>query len=95
VARGLRLRGIDVTTCTDVNLVGTDDPVQLDYALKEGRVLFTQDEDFLRLHAAGMPHAGIVYCKPGTRSIGQIIQYLHLMSDCLEPDDMQGQIEYL
>ena len=33
VAHGLRLRGIDVTTTTDANLVGAADEEQLSFAL--------------------------------------------------------------
>lgn len=50
VAHGLRLRGVDVTTTTDVNLVGASDTEQLDFALRQNRVVFTQDQDFLRHH---------------------------------------------
>lgn len=61
VAHGLRLRGIDVTTTTDANLIGASDAEQLAFALREGRVIFTQDQDFLRHHQAGSEHGGIVY----------------------------------
>jgi hypothetical protein len=61
------------------------------YALAEGRVIFTQDDDFLRHHHAGIPHAGIVYSKQGSRSIGEIVCYLKLMNDCLDVEDMLQQ----
>ena len=48
VAQGLRLRGVDVTTTTDANLIGATDIEQLSFALGEDRVIFTQDQDFLR-----------------------------------------------
>ena len=66
----------------------------LAYAFAEGRVVFTQDDDFLRHHHAGVTHAGIVYSKQGSRSIGEIVRYLKLMPDCLEEGDMAGQLEY-
>lgn len=61
IARALRHRGIDVTTTTDVNLVGVEDLQQLEYARVEGRVIFTQDSDFLRLHSRGirMPESSL------------------------------------
>jgi hypothetical protein len=39
---------------------GAPDEEHLKRAHNERRVIFTQDDDFLRLHAAGMDHAGIV-----------------------------------
>ena len=48
VARGLRLRGIDVTTTTDSGLVEATDEGQFQFAVGEGRVLVTHDADFLR-----------------------------------------------
>ena len=62
IADGLRRRGIDVTTTPEVGLVSAIDEDQAAYCLSEGRVIFTQDTDFLRINASGTPHAGIVYC---------------------------------
>ncbi len=94
VAQGLRLRGMDVTTTTDANLIGATDDQQLSFALRENRVIFTQDQDFLRHHQAGSEHAGIVYSRQGARSIGEIVRFLHFMSDCLEPEDVRGKVEF-
>ena len=94
VAQGLRLRGMDVTTTTDANLIGATDDQQLSFALRENRVIFTQDQDFLRHHHAGSEHAGIVYSRQGARSIGEIVRFLHFMSDCLEPEDVRGKAEF-
>jgi len=59
IARGLRQRGSDVTTTTDAGLLGATDDQQLEFALQSGRVLFTQDADFLGLHLQGSAHAGL------------------------------------
>ena len=61
IARGLRLRGVDITTSTEAHLTGATDEEQLSFALMESRVLFTQDDDFLKLHADGVEHSGIAY----------------------------------
>jgi len=95
VARGLRARGIDVTTTAEAGLQDASDEAHIDYAFSHCRVIFTQDRDFPRKHAAGAEHAGMVYSKQGVRSIGQIIQFLELMNQCLEPDDMRGRLEFL
>jgi hypothetical protein len=68
---------------------------QLAYALREGRVLFTTDDDFLQLDAEGVEHAGIAYCSPESRSIGEIVRYLCLMYDCMTGEEMRGRVEFL
>ena len=95
IADGLRRRGIDVTTTAEANLRGSADEAQAAHALVEGRVLFTQDQDFLRIHAAGVSHAGIVYCRQRTRSIGQIISGLVQIWETIEPAEMMDWLVYL
>lgn len=94
VIRGLRQRGVDVLTVPDAVMMQATDEAHLDRALREGRVLFTQDTDFLRLAASGRPHAGIVYTRQHT-SVGTIIQGLMLVYQLLSAEEMFGRIEYL
>jgi hypothetical protein len=94
IAPGLRRLGIDVTRTQDVGLMGALDEEQAAWALAEGRVIFTQDEDFLRIHPAGVEHAGIAYCHQKTRSIGQIIGSLSDIWELLEPEEMDGRVEF-
>ena len=56
--------------------------------------MVTQDEDFLRLHAAGTKHGGIVFVLQET-SVGEIIRGLMLVYQLFEKEEMLGQIEYL
>lgn len=95
IAHGLRLRGIDVTTTNDANLLNALDESHLEFARREGRVIFTNDADFLRFASADMEHPGIAYCPRAARSIGFIVRHLCLMHDCLGADDMRGRVEYL
>src|SRR4051812_755029 len=95
VAVGLRRRGIDVTTTRDAGLAGASDDEQLAYASRDGRVTFTQDDDFLRLASAGVPHAGVVYNKQGTKTIGQIIEFLVLLFTCMSEAEMRDHVEFL
>ena len=53
IAAGLRRRNIDVTTAADAGLIGATDVAHLEFAASWGRVVVTQDDDFLRLHAQG------------------------------------------
>jgi Domain of unknown function (DUF5615) len=95
LADALRNRGIDVTTTADAGLMGTGDREHLAFAAKVGRVVITQDVDFLRLHAEGVPHAGVAYWRPRVRSIGDVLRRLVLIHAALSPDDMKNRVEYL
>ena len=95
VALGLRARSIDVTTARDVGLAGASDEEQLDFAAAEGRVLVTHDADFLRLHAAGRRHAGIVFCDQLAATVGGLVRGLSLIHAVLSAGDMDGHVEFL
>ena len=75
-------------------MLGALDEAHLAFALEKGRVIFTQDADFLRLAAAGHEHLGIAYARQGT-PVGDIIQGLMLIVQVLETEEMKGKIEYL
>ncbi|MEO0688523.1 MAG: DUF5615 family PIN-like protein [Cyanobacteria bacterium J06649_11] len=95
VALGLRRYGIDVTTTNEVGLQGKSDEAQLEFIRKTQRVIFTQDTDFLIIANTDNNHPGIVFCNKGTRSIGEIIDYLKLMYEVITPEEMRGWVEYL
>ena len=95
VANGLRQVRLDVVTTTDAGLLGTPDTVQLAHAHATGRVLVTQDRDFIRLHREGRQLSGIAYFEQGTRSIRQVIDALKLLNDVYDPEEMLGRLEYI
>jgi hypothetical protein len=95
IARGLRNRGIDVTTSTDAGLLSASDEEHFAFALREGRVIFTSDPDFLVLDRRGAEHAGIAFCASGERSIGYIVRHLCLLHDCMTSEEMRGRVEYV
>jgi predicted nuclease of predicted toxin-antitoxin system len=95
IADGLRRRGIDVTTTSEVGLISASDEEQVAFALSEKRVIFTQDDDFLRLHQAGISHYGITYCRQRSRTIGEIIKTLALIWQLVELDDIKGKVEFI
>jgi len=95
IARELRRRGIDVTTTIEVGLRTQSDEAHLDFICQEQRVLFTQDDDFLRIASRTINHPGIAYCKQGTRSVGQMIESLVLICEVYTPQEMVGRVEYL
>jgi predicted nuclease of predicted toxin-antitoxin system len=94
IAAGLKRRGIDVTTTLDAGLSGADDIDHVSYALANGRVIYSSDEDYLILHHQGVAHAGIVFCRQGSRSIGEIIRFLVLIHACLTAEEIQGTVEF-
>src|SRR5262245_56730587 len=95
VADGLRRLGIDATTTTDARLLGDEDADQIAFGLAQGRVIFTEDDDFLVLAKAGVNHAGIAYCRQNTRSIGQIVRALELIWEIYEPVEMINRVEFI
>ena len=94
IIEGVRRRGGDIITVQEVGLRGEADTIQLAYARDTGRVVLTQDADFLRLDAAGLPHRGIVYAGAHL-SIGEIIRGLLLIHELLTPEDIVNHIEFL
>jgi predicted nuclease of predicted toxin-antitoxin system len=65
IARALRRKGFDVLTAQEDGAARLPDPALLDRVTDLGRMLFSQDEDFLaefaRRQQAGMRHATVIY----------------------------------
>jgi predicted nuclease of predicted toxin-antitoxin system len=95
IATGLRRHGIDVTTATDAGLLHAHDDQHVAFALADGRMIFTEDDDYLALNGRGIPHAGIAYCHQQTRTVGEIIDSLVLIWEIYEPEEVANRIEYL
>ena len=55
----------------------------------------SSDDDYLRLHQRGIPHAGIAYCRQQTRSIGEMLRALILMGEVLTLEEIENQVELL
>lgn len=94
VAEGLIRRGYDVTTSASAALLSASDEEQLAFALRERRVTITRDQDFLRLHASGVEHAGIVFWTE-RRTIGQLIRSLDALTIDRAGEDLFGVVTYL
>src|SRR5207248_3061348 len=75
ISQGLRRRNIDVLTSQEDETTERDDDSLLARASELGRLLFTQDEDFLRIAAqwsqAGRPFVGILYGHQQGASLGR------------------------
>src|SRR6266516_1446372 len=95
IAAGLRRRHVDVTTTREAGLAGAEDAVQLAFATSAGRVIVTQDADYLRLHAKGIAHAGIVYYPQRSLSIGEVLSGILLIHGLLSREEMKNHVEFL
>ena len=94
IVHGMRRRGVDVMTVTEAGMCGRNDEAQLEFALNTGRVIVTQDRDFLRLAASGASHAGIVYTPQGA-PISTIVSGLLLIYSVLSAEEMIDSVEYI
>ena len=94
IAEGLRRRGIDVTTTVEANLIGATDASHLEYAIRDQRVIVTQDTDFLRATATSRTHCGIVFITRSNHSFGDIIRHLLLINDSMSESEMYGSVEF-
>ncbi len=108
VAAQLRARGVDVVRCEEVGMSEASDLEHLEYATREGRVMITNDQDFLILdqnwQAQGKRHCGIMHCNKnvqGEIAIGIIVKaclFYHEMIDggaATVDDDIVNQVLYL
>ncbi len=95
IAAGLALHGVDVTTTPGAGLLHASDEAQLAYAVSQGRMIVTQDTDFLRLAAAGQETPGVAFYPAQGRSIGQVIHVLLLIWEVYEPDEVRNRVEFL
>ena len=64
-----------------------------------GRVVFSQDHDFLTIATRwlneGRGFAGLVYCRQRRLSVGQITEQLELIAKLSDPVDLTNNVVYL
>lgn len=98
ITLGLRKRGVNVITAYEDQAAQMDDPVLLDRATQLKRILFTQDEDFLREGAKrlanGIYFVGIVYGHQEL-SIGDCIRDLEVIAKAGASHEFENRVEYL
>src|SRR4051795_5328971 len=90
ITDGLRSRGVDVLTAQEDGADQLADPALLDRSTALGRVLFSQDQDFLheaaRRQKQGEPFAGLIYGHQLKLTVGQAITNLELIAKVYEPE---------
>lgn len=101
IIRGLLRRNpdTDIVRVQDVGLSGEDDPIVLEWAAAEGRILLTHDVATITCYAYArlaenlfMP--GVIEI-PTNVSIGRVVEDLFMILECGTPKDLDGQIYYL
>lgn len=95
IARTLRAQGLEVSTSQEAELLGQADQDQLAFAISERRTLVTCDDGFLRDEFVERALFGICYCHPQKYLVGELIEALQLVAECLTEDEMKNHIEYL
>ena len=99
ITLGLQWRGVDVLTAEEDRTTDWDDERLLEQATRLGRIVFTQDDDFLAIghewQNSGREFAGIVYAHQLRITIGQAINDLELIAKVMTADEMGNRIEFL
>jgi len=90
--------GLDLIHVRDVGLAATPDPMILEWAATQGRILLTHDRRtippfaYARI-AAGQPMPG-VFLVSDDMAIGHAIEEILLAVRCLSPEECQDIVKY-
>ncbi|PAW66598.1 MAG: hypothetical protein B9S30_07995 [Verrucomicrobiia bacterium Tous-C5FEB] len=98
ITRALRRKGFDVLTAQDDGTTRLLDPDLLDRASVLGRMLFTQDEDFLaevvHRQRAGRQHASVIYAHQ-FESIGSCVRDLEIILETATGEDSRNHLLHI
>lgn len=101
IVRGVVRRNprVDIVRAQDVGLSGAKDPEVLEWAAKEGRILFTHDVSTMTRHAydrvrAGLPMPG-VFEVPQSLPVGRAIEEVLLVAELSIEGEWANQVRYL
>ena len=95
IIAGLTRQGIDAVSAQQMGLDATDDAIILAEARRLGRVIYTGDDDYLRLDGSGIPHLGILHHHPLKYSIGEAIAAVELACRVFSAEEMRNRVEFL
>ena len=99
VISALRRAGHDVTRAREVFSAGTSDDEHFSRAILEGRVLLTQDTDFLALSsktlAGGDHHPGVVYWPQQVYSTGEVIRRVKQYLETTTAESRRDLVKFL
>ncbi|WP_165226823.1 DUF5615 family PIN-like protein [Aquisphaera insulae] len=99
ISEGLRRRGLDVLTSQEDGTTTEDDEVLLERAVSLGRILFTQDRDFLKIASTWQGQArdfpGIIFSPQKCMSLGVLVVELHMVLTCSDSKELAGLVTFL
>jgi hypothetical protein len=100
LVKGLRARGIDVTTVLDERMSEQNDRAQLEYAAQQGRTLYTFNVGhFCQLHTEymtqGKNHAGIIVVYRQRYSVGEQLRRLLNLMHTKSAEEMKNSLQFL
>lgn len=87
-------RNIEVMSTNEAGRKGKSDESNMAWAIEGGWVIVTFDSDYVAMHYAGLPHAGIAYFTEQA-GIGRIVSSLALLHGVFSAVEMIGRLEYL
>jgi hypothetical protein len=101
IVRGLFRRNpsLDIVRLQDVGLSGKDDPMVLEWAAQEGRILLTHDVATITRYAydrvkEGQPMPGVIEMNTDA-PIGRVIEDVLVLVECGQEGELEGQVQYL
>jgi hypothetical protein len=101
IVRGLLRKkpDLDIVRVQDVGLRGAEDPLILEWAANEGRVVVTHDATTMTYYAyervtAGLSMPGVVEVADDL-PLGQVIEDILLLADYSNKDEWESQVIYL
>ena len=101
ILRGVlrRVPGLDIVRAQDLGLRHTADPLVLDHAAQEGRVVLTHDVSTMvaagyERATAGLPFPGLFAVRQSL-PIGEAIEEIVVLVECSREGEWEGQVRYL
>ena len=101
IVRGVLFRSpeIDLVRVQDMGLSGADDPVILEVAANEGRVLLTHDQETMPKFAYERTVAGLampgIFVADTYISTSLAIEDILLLTECSQDGEWEGQVRFL
>ena|SRR2546427_1962874 len=101
IVRGLRRRlpGLDLVRVQEVGLRGIGDPIVLERAAQDGRVVLSHDVSTMRTFAyariiQGLPMPGLFLVSQAV-PIGRAIEELVLLAECSLEGEWEGKVRFV
>ncbi|WP_148595232.1 DUF5615 family PIN-like protein [Aquisphaera giovannonii] len=99
VTETLRRYGLDVLTSQEDGTATEEDELLLERSVSLGRVLTTQDQDFLKIASTwqgqGRGFPGILFSPQRGITLGVLIVELQIVLTCSDPQELAGVVTFL